>query len=82
MTSSSSNIKGLSDSDNKENSIWKKPIRISNMMVVVIQESIVQKLQIDEEYVWFEEIPTSEGIFLKISRCSESLALPKMGKEF
>ena len=64
LTTSSSNI-GLPDSNNP---IWKKPHRISSdMMVVAIPESIVQRLQIDEQRTWFEEIPTSEGIFLKIS---------------
>ncbi|MGB8935129.1 MAG: hypothetical protein WCC17_08495 [Candidatus Nitrosopolaris sp.] len=77
MTSStSSNIKGLPDS----NPILKKGIRVADMMFVAIPESIVRELQIDEQ-VWFEEIPTSGGIFLKISRCSDSLALHKTGKE-
>ena len=66
LTTSSSNI-GLPDSNNK-NPIWKKPHRISpDTMVVAIPESIVQQLHIDDECTWFEEIPTSEGIFLKIS---------------
>jgi hypothetical protein len=66
-TSPASNINGLANSNNK-NPIWKKPHRISpNMMVVAIPESIVQQLHIDEQQTWFEEIPTSEGIFLKIS---------------
>ena len=44
----------------------KKPIRVANATVVVIHESIVHQLHIDEN-TWFEEIPTSQGIFLKIS---------------
>ena len=81
MNTSSSNINGFPDSNN-ENSIWKKAIRVGDQrpaIVVVIHESIVQQLHIDEQ-CWFEEIPTSEGILLRISRCSDSLALPKIGK--
>ncbi|MFZ0510815.1 MAG: hypothetical protein WAM14_04345 [Candidatus Nitrosopolaris sp.] len=61
----SSNIKGFPDS----NPICKKVIRVGDQpsaMVVVLHESIVKQLHIDEE-CWFEEIPTSEGILLKIS---------------
>jgi hypothetical protein len=65
MTTSSSNIKGLPDSNNK-NPLWKEPIRVANATVVIIDESIVQKLQIDEQHTFLEKIPTSEGI-LKIS---------------
>jgi hypothetical protein len=80
MTTSSSNIKGLPDSNN-DISILKSSIRVSDTMVVVIHESIVRKLRIDERQTLFEEIPTSERIFLRVSRCSDSLALPKTGKE-
>jgi hypothetical protein len=69
LTISSSNIKGLTGS-NKENPIFKKAIRIGDeqppVIVAVIHESIVQDLHINEN-TWFEEIPTSEGIFLKLS---------------
>jgi hypothetical protein len=64
MISSFSNIKSLPDS----NPILKKIIRIGDQpptMVVVLHESIVEQLDIDEQ-CWFEQIPTSEGIF-KIS---------------
>ncbi|MGB6533809.1 MAG: hypothetical protein WBF33_37480 [Candidatus Nitrosopolaris sp.] len=64
-TSSSSNINRLSDSHNK-NPIRKKPIRVGDMMFLAIPDSIVEKLHIDEDS-WFEQIPTIEGIFLKIS---------------
>ena len=82
MLSTSSNINGFPDSNN-ENSVWKKAIRIGDQrptMVVVLHESIVQQLHIDE-HCWFEETITSEGILLKISRCSDSLASPKASKE-
>ena len=66
-----------SSSDNIKSPILKKPIRVSDTMVVVpihespilkkpIDESLVKKLPINEE-TWFEEIPTSEGIFLRIA---------------
>jgi hypothetical protein len=47
----------------------KKPLKklhcISNRYVVVIDESIVQKLEISED-TWFEEEHTEDGILLKI----------------
>jgi hypothetical protein len=81
MTISPSDIKA---NTNNKNSIWKKVIGVGDKpsaMVVVIDESLVKKFQIDEQYTWFEEIPTSDGILLKITQCSEPLALPKSGKE-
>jgi hypothetical protein len=51
-----------------ENPIWKKAIRIGDQRpatVVIIDESIVQQLHINEK-CWFEQIPTSQGIFLKL----------------
>lgn len=68
MTISSSNIKNLADSNNK-NPILKKVIRFGGqppVMVAVIHESIIQDLHINEN-TWFEEIPTETGIILKIS---------------
>ena len=59
----------MNTSDNK-NPICKKVFLIGDnppMMVVVLHESIAQQLRIDEN-TWLEEIATSEGIFLKISR--------------
>jgi hypothetical protein len=66
MTSSS---KGPTDSNNK-NRIWKKVIRVGDkppVMIAVLHESIAEQLCIDEN-TWLEQIATSEGIFLKISR--------------
>jgi hypothetical protein len=64
--SSSSDINTFLDST-QVSPVLKKPIRISETMTVVpITEPIIKKLHIDEE-IWFEEIPTSEGILLKIS---------------
>jgi hypothetical protein len=65
LSASSSNIKGYPNSD--KNPIWKKPIRISdNITVIAIPESIVQKLEIDED-TWFELTATIGEIILKIS---------------
>jgi hypothetical protein len=50
------------------------------VMVAVLHEDIAKQLHIDEN-TWFEEIATSDGILLKISRCSESLALHRETSE-
>jgi hypothetical protein len=75
--------KEIPDSNNKSR-IWKKVICVggepARTMVVIIHDSIVKQLHIDEN-CWFEEIPTSEGVVLKLSRSSEPLALPRTGKE-
>jgi hypothetical protein len=66
MNTTSPNIKRLLDSNG--NSIYHHAIRIGpNAMVVMLDESIVKKLCIDEQDTWFEQIPTSRGIFLAIS---------------
>ena len=70
----SSNIKTVPHTHNKR-PVWRKVFRVGDAMVVIIDESIVELLQIDED-CWVEEIPTSEGILLKISRSSESLEVP------
>ncbi len=67
LTTSSSNI-GLPDSNNK-NPVWKKVICIGDKppaMVVVIDQSIVRQLHINEN-TWIQEIPSETGIILKIS---------------
>jgi hypothetical protein len=51
--------------------ILKKAHRISNKTFVVIDETLVKKLALDEvDDVWFEEELTSSGILLKISQNS------------
>jgi hypothetical protein len=70
----SSNIKTIPDRHNKR-PVWKKFFRVGDAMVAIIDESIVELMQIDED-CWLQEIPTSEGILLKISRCSESPEVP------
>jgi hypothetical protein len=56
--------------------MWKKAIRVGPLLLVPIHAPIAKELRIDETS-WLEEIPTSEGILLKVSRCSQSLALPR-----
>jgi hypothetical protein len=56
---------------NNRNPIWKKAIRVGQVVVVPIHESLLTELHIDEECTWFEEIAMSEGIFLRISRGSD-----------
>jgi len=63
---SSSDITFVNSSN--ENRVLKKLVRISETMAVLpIPDSIIKKLEIDDD-TWFEEILTSEGILLKISR--------------
>jgi len=69
MSDPTYNINTLPDPSN-ENPIRKKVICIGGQphaMVVFIHDSIVKQLHIDEE-CWFEEIPVTNGIFLKISK--------------
>lgn len=65
ITGSSSSIKDFPHSNNK-GTIWKKLILVGDTMFLPIHESIIQQLHIDEQ-CWLEQVPTSEGIFLKIS---------------
>ena len=46
----------------------KKANRISGKTVVIIDESLVKQLAIEEENTWFEESQVNDGILLKISR--------------
>ncbi len=66
----SSNIKTVPHTHNKR-PVWKKVFRVGEATVAIIDESIVELLQIDED-CWFEEIPMKDGIFLKISSKIES----------
>jgi hypothetical protein len=47
----------------------KKTYRISNKTIIVIDETLVKLLSIDEDKTWFEEKATNEGILLKIHQC-------------
>ncbi|MFY9871684.1 MAG: hypothetical protein WAK17_18375 [Candidatus Nitrosopolaris sp.] len=42
--------------------------RLSDVTFVVIDESHVQRLSIDKNDTWFEQISTEDGILLKIRR--------------
>ena len=55
----------------------KKAHRISNKTLVVIEETLVQQLSIEEENTWFEQLPTDEGILLKIQRRNGSRSKDK-----
>lgn len=46
----------------------KKAHRIPNKTLVVIDESLVEQLSIDDENTWFEQIQTDEGILLRIQK--------------
>lgn len=46
----------------------KKAHRISGKTVVIIDESLVKQLAIEEENTWFEETQVNDGILLKICR--------------
>jgi hypothetical protein len=47
----------------------KRTYRISNKTIIVIDETLVKLLSIDENRTWFEEQATKEGILLKIHQC-------------
>lgn len=67
-TSPSSRMGGFPNS-NSETRIWKKVISIGGQppaLVVVVHESIVEQLGIDEDS-WVEEIPMTDGIYQKLS---------------
>jgi hypothetical protein len=65
MTNVCSDVRGFV-SDNNEKLIVKTPYNISGKMIVVIHESLVVKLGIDENITRFQEILTEDGILLKI----------------
>lgn len=50
------------------NRILKKSYQIADKIIIVIDESLVQKLAIDPENTWFEEEEMNDGIFLRIRR--------------
>ena len=53
----------------KINHKFKRPYRIADKIIIVLDESLIKKLEIDEEHVWFEQIATENGILLKITNC-------------
>ena len=46
----------------------KKAHFISDKVIVVIDESLVQSLEINSQHTWFEEEKAEYGIFLRIHR--------------
>jgi DNA-directed RNA polymerase subunit H (RpoH/RPB5) len=62
------------DSDQIKDSCSINPIkqahRISDKTLVIIDETLVRQLAIDENDTWFQQIRTKDGILLKIIRRS------------
>ena len=48
--------------------IQRKLHRISGKTIVIIDESLLRELSIEEEDIWFEETHIKDGIFLRICR--------------
>jgi hypothetical protein len=67
MGNTSFENKGLTIADKTKNPL-KKAHRLSDKTFVVIDESLVQRLAIDENNTWFEQQSTEGGILLKIIR--------------
>jgi hypothetical protein len=67
MDNTCSNNKGLTVGARAKNHL-KKAHRISNKTLVVIDETLIQELAIDDENTWFEQLRTEDGILLKIQR--------------
>jgi hypothetical protein len=51
----------------KPTRLLKKAHCISNKMLVVLDENLVQGLSIDDD-TWFEQLQTDDGILLKLRR--------------
>jgi hypothetical protein len=66
MDNTCSNNKGLTVGARAKNHL--KAHRISNKTLVVIDETLIQELAIDDENTWFEQLRTEDGILLKIQR--------------
>jgi hypothetical protein len=61
----------MTDNTLKENKdcgkkVIKKAHRISDKTLVIIDEAIINRLGIDKENTWVEEVVTDHGILLKI----------------
>ena len=48
--------------------IQRKAHRISGKTIVIIDESLLRELSIEEEDIWFEETQVNDGILLRICR--------------
>jgi hypothetical protein len=71
VSNRSFNNKGVTVADTIKRRL-KKAHRISNKTLVVIDEALVKQLSIDGKNTWVEQVPTEEGILLKIQRRNES----------
>jgi hypothetical protein len=61
--------KGFTERKAQKLIIIKKLHRISNKTLVIIDESIIDRIGIDDkENTWVEEVVTEDGILLKICR--------------
>jgi hypothetical protein len=67
MTATTSDHIEVAESDQKKNRVFKRPYRIGDKIIVVLEESLMKKLKIDDENIWFEEIAQKDGILLKIA---------------
>jgi len=63
--------KGFTEGNSQNLIIIKKLHRISNKTLVIIDEAIINRIEIDKENTWVEEIVTEDGILLKI--CSNNI---------
>jgi hypothetical protein len=62
MTGTTSDNLEVVKSDQKKNRIFKRPYRIGNKIIIVLEESLMKKLKIDDENIWFEKIAQENGI--------------------
>ncbi len=65
MTGTTSDHIEVPKTDN-ENRIFKQPYRIGDKIIIVLEESLMKKLKIDDQTIWFEQIAQENGILLKI----------------
>jgi hypothetical protein len=49
--------------------IVKRPYRIGDKIIIVLEESIMEKFKFDDQNIWFEQIALENGILLKIMKC-------------
>jgi hypothetical protein len=54
--------------NHKKNRIIKQPYRIGGKIIIVLEESLMKKLKIDDQNIWFEQIAQQNGILLKIMK--------------
>ena len=73
MNNTFSNNKGVTQSFNPKNPL-KKAHFISNKTFVIIDETLIKRLGINDENTWFEQEETENGILLKIHRICNSLS--------